>query len=322
MTEPVFCVKDLSISFKLNGKWCQATQNVNFDLMENETLCIVGESGCGKSITAMSCLGLLPKKKNIHIEGQVLYKGVNLLDLTEKELNDYRGDDLSMIFQEPMTSLNPVLTVGEQITESLLVHKSMTKAQARETGIELLNKVKIPEAEKRFSQYPHQFSGGMRQRVMIAIALACKPTVLFADEPTTALDVTIQAQVLHLLKELRRETKMSMVMITHDMGVVASVADKVLVMYGGQVIENSSCKDLFEAPNHPYTKALLNAIPRPDRHIDHLTSIPGQVPTLAGMPSGCRFSTRCELVSDQCAMTPDVNTVAGQQSHHYRCWNV
>jgi peptide/nickel transport system ATP-binding protein len=309
----VLSVRNLVISFKLGGVWHPAVNGVSFDVERNETLCIVGESGCGKSITALSIMGLLTEAARI--EGSIGFDGQNLLKVSEKELEKLRGDKLAMIFQEPMTSLNPVLKIGLQIAEPLMFHKGMSQSAAWKQAKNLLDLVRIPDAATRLNQYPHQLSGGMRQRVMIAIGLACKPDVLIADEPTTALDVTIQAQVLALLNDIRKEQDLSIILITHDLGVVANVADRVAVMYAGDLVELADVADLFERPSHPYTQALLSSIPRADR-TDLLVPIRGQVPPIHRMPIGCRFSPRCDEATNQCNAKP---TLRGDK-HLTRCW--
>lgn len=309
----VLSVRDLKISFNLGGVWHPAVNGLTFDLKKNETLCLVGESGCGKSITALSIMGLCTTAAKL--EGTVEYAGRNLLSASEKELERLRGDKLSMIFQEPMTSLNPVLKIGLQIAEPLMFHKGLSRAAALREAKHLLDLVRIPDASARLGQYPHQLSGGMKQRVMIAIGLACKPDVLIADEPTTALDVTIQAQVLALLSDIRQEQDLSIIMITHDLGVVANVADRVAVMYAGDLVELATVHDLFERPCHPYTQALLSSIPRADK-AEKLVPIRGQVPPIYAMPKGCRFSPRCDEMAEVCEKKP--NLVGAE--HLTRCW--
>ncbi len=310
---PILSVRDLSISFKISDQWRRAVNGISFDVNRNETLCIVGESGCGKSITALSLLGLLTP--DARCEGQILFGGSDIATLSDAELEAIRGKRVAMIFQEPMTSLNPVLTVGEQIAEPLVLHNGMSWRDARKEARNLLDLVRIPDAASRLKQYPHQLSGGMRQRVMIAIGLACKPELLIADEPTTALDVTIQAQVLALLDDIRREQGLSIVLITHDLGVVANVADRVAVMYAGDLVETATAQDLFSTPSHPYTQSLLRTVPRADKAYD-LHPIRGQVPPIQRMPTGCRFSPRCDEASAQCTEPP---SLLGTH-HKVRCW--
>ena len=313
MTSPLMQIEDLSISFKIDDNWCRAVNGISFDILPNETLCIVGESGCGKSITAMSLMKLLPD--SARLGGKVMFDGQNMLSLKEHELEKVRGSRIAMIFQEPMTSLNPVLTIGEQIAEPLVLHKGMSWSTARKEARDLLDLVRIPDAQKRLGQYPHELSGGMRQRVMIAIGLACRPEILIADEPTTALDVTIQAQVLALLEDIRKEQGLSIVMITHDLGVVANVADRVAVMYAGEMVETGSVEAIFDAPAHPYTQALLRTVPRADVAYD-LAPISGQVPPIQAMPEGCRFAPRCAEEHGACRATPKLS--AGP--HSVACW--
>ena len=291
-------VKDLGVQFQTPDGYVYAVNGVNFELEKGQTLGIVGESGSGKSQSVLAMMGLLAK--NGKATGEALYNGKNLLAMSPKELNRIRGDRLSMIFQDPMTSLNPYLTVERQMTEVLQLHKGMTRREAKKRAIELLEAVRIPEAARRIDMYPHEFSGGMRQRVMIAMALLCEPEVLIADEPTTALDVTVQAQILSLLKDLQRDFGTAIVMITHDLGVVAGLCEKVMVMYGGRVMEYGKADDIFYHPTHPYTIGLLGALPRLDHDGDALVSIPGNPPNMAHMPKGCPFSERCTHASDRC----------------------
>ena len=320
MSEPVVSIRSLTTSFKLRAGWFPAVRDVSLDVMPNETLCLVGESGCGKSITAMSAMGLLRDQKGCSVTGQVWFDGRDLISLSEKALRRIRGDRLAMIFQEPMTSLNPVLPIGQQVGEPLVFHRGMTRREADREALRLLELVKIPDARRRLDQYPHQFSGGMRQRVMIAMALACGPDVLFADEPTTALDVTIQSQVLALLDEIRNEHAFALVLITHDLGVVATIADRVAVMYGGEIVELAETAALFEAPRHPYAEALLKAIPRADRDTDELQAIEGQVPPIYDMPPACRYAPRCDIRENICSQTaPDLLDDLDGPSHMTRC---
>jgi oligopeptide/dipeptide ABC transporter ATP-binding protein len=300
-------VRDLRAGFHTDAGVVRAVDGLSFDVDRGRTLCIVGESGCGKSATGLAILGLLPERATV--SGSVRFDGRELTALGEREREDLRGRDLAVIFQDPMTSLNPTMRVGRQIAEVLRRHLGDDRASARRRASELLEEVQIPRAEDRLGAYPHELSGGMRQRVMIAMALACNPKLLIADEPTTALDVTIQADVLHLLERLRTEHDMAMILITHDMGVVARVADSVLVMYAGQVVESAPVVELFEHPEHPYTEALLGALPqveRPDVRQAPLTAIPGQPPDLIALPPGCRFAPRCPHadIGDDCAATP------------------
>jgi oligopeptide transport system ATP-binding protein len=304
-------VRDLKTHFFTREGVVQAVDGVSFDVEKGKTLGIVGESGCGKSVTALSIMGLIPKPPAKIVGGQVLFEGKDLTQLDDKQLQNVRGRQVAMIFQDPMTSLNPTLKISTQITETLDRHFDISKDEARKRAIELLEEVRIPRAAERLDDYPHRFSGGMRQRVMIAIALSCNPKLLIADEPTTALDVTIQAQILDLLDELRREHEMAMILITHDMGVVAETADDIAVMYAGQIVEYTDSLELFDHPEHPYTEALLGALPRlegDEQQIreGRLTSIPGRPPDLIGPPEACRFAARCPYAhfEDSCSVVP------------------
>ena len=320
-SEPALVVENLTTEFRIGGTWYPAVRGVGFALGRTETLALVGESGCGKSITALSIIGLVPKTNGRISSGRVVLDGRNLLALDERAMEKVRGNRISMIFQEPMTSLNPVLPVGFQVAEALRYHTDLSPSAARARALELLEHVKIPSAARRFADYPHQFSGGMRQRVMIAVALACGPEVLLADEPTTALDVTIQAQVLALLAELKTSDGMAMIFITHNLGVVASIADRVAVMYAGDIVELASVDELFAHPTHPYTEALLRSIPRVDRDAHDLKPIPGQVPPITAMPAGCRYADRCPLRIARCsAEVPPLTPVPGLSGHAARCW--
>ena len=319
--DPALVVEDLTTEFRIGGTWYPAVRGVGFTLGRNETLALVGESGCGKSITALSIIGLVPKANGRVTSGRVMLDGRDLLSLGEREMEKIRGNRISMIFQEPMTSLNPVLPVGFQVAEALRYHTDLSAKAARARALELLEHVKIPSAAQRFGDYPHQFSGGMRQRVMIAVALACGPEVLLADEPTTALDVTIQAQVLALLAELKASDGMAMIFITHNLGVVASIADRVAVMYAGDIVELAGVEELFAHPTHPYTEALLRSIPRVDRDALDLKPIPGQVPPITAMPAGCRYADRCPLRIPRCSVeVPPLVPVPGLHGHQARCW--
>ena len=302
---PLLEVNDLHTHFFTREGVVRAVDGISFSLEKGKTLGIVGESGCGKSVTALSIMGLIPKPPAKIVSGSVIYDGQDLTKLPERKLEDVRGREIAMIFQDPMTSLNPTLTLGIQITETIRRHYDVPKAQARKKAIELLDEVRIPRASERLDDYPHRFSGGMRQRVMIAIALSCDPKLLIADEPTTALDVTVQASVLDLLDDLKAEHDMGMILITHDMGVVAESADDIIVMYAGQVVEQASTLDLFDRPEHPYTEALLGALPQIEGEgirEGRLTAIPGRPPDLIDPPKACRFAPRCPYVgSDSCA---------------------
>ncbi len=297
-------VDDLRTHFFTREGVVHAVDGISFSLEKGKTLGIVGESGCGKSVTALSIMGLIPKPPAKIVSGSVRYEGRELTTLSEKKLEDVRGREIAMIFQDPMTSLNPTLTIGTQITETIRRHYDVAQKQANKKAIELLEEVRIPRAAERLSDYPHRFSGGMRQRVMIAIALSCDPKLLIADEPTTALDVTVQASVLDLLDDLRHEHEMAMIIITHDMGVVAEAADDIIVMYAGQVVEHATTLDLFDRPEHPYTEALLGALPQLEGEgirQGRLTAIPGRPPDLLAPPAACRFGPRCPYAgSDSC----------------------
>jgi len=313
-------VEDLRTRFHTAEGTVYAVNGVNFDLLEGETLAVVGESGCGKSVTMLSILRLIPIPPGEIVSGKAIYRDRDLLTLPEAEMEQMRGKEVAMVFQDPMTSLNPVLTIGRQIGETLRVHLGMDKEKANERTIELLDQVGISAPEQRLGDYPHQFSGGMRQRAMIAMALSCAPNLLIADEPTTALDVTIQAQIMELVVRLREQLGMTIIWITHDLGVVAGLAERVIVMYAGFIVEEALVDDLYEDPNHPYTLALLAALPRVDqtRH-ERLTSIPGSPPNLVVEPHGCPFAPRCEYTIDKCrAENPALLTIA--PSHKIACW--
>ena len=317
---PALVVEGLTTSIRIERQWFDAVRDVSFDVHRRETVALVGESGCGKSLTALSVMGLLPAGVGRVTRGRITVDGVELTGAPEAQVQAMRGDRIGMVFQEPMTSLNPVLPVGFQIAESLVEHRGMGNREARQRALALMELVRIPAAAERLDAYPHQFSGGMRQRVMIAIALACGPKVLIADEPTTALDVTIQAQVLALLADLQRREGLAVLLITHNLGVVASVADRVMVMYGGDVVETAAVDAFFRRPTHPYSEALLAAMPRVDRSSDALAPIPGQVPGLPEMPSGCRFQSRCPLRIPRCAERPPLAALADAPAHRVRCW--
>src|ERR1700744_2856348 len=296
-------VENLQTHFRTPDGINRAVDGVSFHVDEGETLAIVGESGCGKSVTAMSLMRLIPEPPG-KIAGSVRFRGGDLLKLSDREMRAIRGNDISMIFQEPMTSLNPVLTVGRQIGETLRMHQGLDKQAAEARAIEMLTLVGTPEPVRRVREYPHQLSGGMRQRVMIAMALACNPQLLIADEPTTALDVTIQAQILDLMRDLKHRMGSAIMLITHDLGVVAEVCDEVAVMYAGEVVERAEVDALFASPQHPYTVGLLGSIPRLDQRTEHLATIEGMVPNMADPPKGCRFAARCPFVENICTTAP------------------
>ena len=310
-------VNNLTTAFSGDYGRTVSVDHVSFHVDPGEVVCIVGESGCGKSVTSLSIMGLL-RRGGAVIDGSVLFDGKDILSMTEKQLDEIRGDQMTMIFQDPLTSLNPVFTVGSQIVESIRVHMHLPKADARKRAVELLQKVGMPDAENVMKKYPHTLSGGMRQRVMIAMALSCNPRLLIADEPTTALDVTIQAQIMKLLGELQQETQMSMILITHDIGLVANTADRVIVMYAGQIIEEAPVEELFRNPKHPYTRALLDTVPtiRDDAN-RKLTAIPGMVPESYDDITGCRFADRCPYRKSVCD-NPQENYAFGQE-HQARC---
>ena len=296
MSKTILEVKDLKVNFKTYAGLVHAVRGVNFELKEGETLAIVGESGSGKSVTSNALMKLIPQPPGIYESGQILFNGRDLIPLSDKEMSKIRGNDIAMIFQDPMTSLNPTMKVGRQITEVILQHKKVSKVDAKNRAIELLTQVGIPFPEKRFNQYPHEFSGGMRQRVVIAIALAANPKLLIADEPTTALDVTIQAQILELMKKIQKTSKTSIIFITHDLGVVANVADRVAVMYAGQIVEYGTVNDIFYNPKHPYTWGLLGSMPYLDNDSNELLrTIPGSPPDLIHPPKGDAFAARNEF---------------------------
>ena len=312
-------VEDLVTQFNTPEGIVYAVNGVSFELKEGETLGVVGESGCGKSVTMLSILKLVPMPPGQIVRGKAFFHDSDLIGMKPDEIRDVRGSQIAMIFQDPMTSLNPVLTIGKQVSEPLMLHLKMDKKEAEARVIELLKLVGLPEADKRLGQYPHQFSGGMRQRVMIAMALACNPQILIADEPTTALDVTIQAQIIELVKRLRDELGMTVIWITHDLGIVAGLAQRVIVMYAGYIIEEAQVKELYANPLHPYTHGLLNSLPRVDdtKH-RRLTAIPGLPPLLVEKPVACPFSPRCPYVFDRCVENPPL--VEAGIGHKLACW--
>ena len=319
--DPVLEVRDLRTYFHTEEGVARAVDGVSFAVGRGQTLGLVGESGCGKSVSAFSIMRLVPDPPGRIEAGQILLKGRDLLALDEEEMRQVRGDDIAMIFQEPMTSLNPVLTCGFQIAEAVVLHQQVSMQEARARAVEMLQLVGIPAPEQRIDEYPHQLSGGMRQRVMIAMALSCNPDVLIADEPTTALDVTIQAQILALLESLQESLQMAIVMITHDLGVIAETADQVAVMYAGQIVEYAETQSLFTRPRHPYTRGLLRSIPQLDAEQERLDIIPGVVPDARAFPPGCRFAPRCPLADDHCrAEAPPLEEV--EAGHWASCWKV
>jgi len=312
-------VRGLRTLFRGERGEVRAVDGIDFRLERGRTLGIVGESGCGKSVTALSIMGLVPQPPGRIAAGEVLFEGEDLLKLAPQRLRDLRGAKLAMIFQEPMTSLNPAFTVGDQISEAILRHCDVTPAEARAQAVEMLRRVRIPSPERRALDYPHQLSGGMRQRVMIAMALSCNPQLLIADEPTTALDVTIQAQILELMRALRAELGTAIILITHDLGVIAELADEVIVMYAGKVIERCAAQRLFAEPQHPYTVGLLGSIPRLHLDQERLSAIEGFVPDAAALPAGCRFHPRCPFAVEKCLQEiPPLMEV--KLNHHAACW--
>lgn len=319
MQEALLQINGLKTYFYLDDKKiAKAVDGIDFSIYPGETVALVGESGSGKSITSLSIMQLINKPGKIK-EGTVIFNGEDLVKLSDKQMAKVRGNDLAMIFQEPMTALNPVFTIGNQIMETLIKHKKLTKTQAHKRAIELLKMVGFPRAEESVKEYPHQLSGGMRQRAMIAIAMSCDPKLLIADEPTTALDVTIQAQILDLMNEMKQKFNTAILLITHDLGVVAEYADRVMVMYGGQIVEDTTVDRLFAHPKHPYTIGLLESLPSIDKEVDRLGAIKGTVPPSHSFPQGCRFSDRCPKVMDQCRQTlPDLVTT--DVGHDVRCY--
>jgi oligopeptide transport system ATP-binding protein len=320
MTSPILEVRDLAVSFYGKQGTVPAVDGVSFQIHPSETVCIVGESGSGKSVTSLAIMGLLSQPTGRVDRGEIYLNDENLLSKSSKEMRKVRGNQIAMIFQEPMTSLNPVFTIGDQIAESLRFHKGMKKKEAIEKSVEFLKMVGIPSPEQRIHEYPHQLSGGMRQRVMIAMALTCDPKLLIADEPTTALDVTIQAQVLELMKGLKENLGMSILLITHDLGVVAEMADRVVVMYAGRVVEEASVWDIFERPYHPYTLGLLEAMPSLEGQTGRLQTIKGVIPNLLNKPEGCLFHPRCPFATEQCYKNePNVEVV--DNGRRVACWH-
>lgn len=320
MMENLLEVRDLHVSFDTYSGEIQAVRGVSFNLKKKETLAIVGESGCGKSVTAQTLMRLIPEPPSRIKRGEILFDGQDLTSLTEKEMQQVRGSEMAMIFQDPMTSLNPTMTIGMQLEEGLIKHHKVSRSKATEWAIDMLRLVGIPSPESRRKQYPHQFSGGMRQRAMIAIALSCSPKLLIADEPTTALDVTIQAQIIELMKDLQLRLGTSIMLITHDLGVVAEIADRIVVMYAGKVVETGTVDEIFYRPRHPYTWGLLTSMPRLDQHRNReLVPIVGTPPNLIAPPSGCPFAARCKYAMKICQqLMPESTNLSS--SHHVSCW--
>jgi oligopeptide/dipeptide ABC transporter ATP-binding protein len=320
MAEQLLEVNDLKVQFATEDGIVQAVSGISFKLEKGKVLGIVGESGSGKSVTAMTLMGLT-RGVNARFEGEVLYKGTDLLKVSDRELQDYRGNELGMIFQDPMTSLNPVYRIGEQIAEAIRAHEKVDKRTARSRVIELLRQVGIPNPDRRVDDFPHQFSGGMRQRAMIAIALSCNPSILIADEPTTALDVTIQAQIVDLVSRLKDDFDSAVVFITHDLGVIAEIADEIIVMYAGRVVERGSKRDIFYDPQMPYTWGLLGSIPRLDKpRAERLHTIEGMPPSLINLPEGCKFRPRCPHAFEKCMQEPELENRVEAPGHLDRCW--
>ena len=319
-TSPLLEIENLSTFFHTEDNIVKSVRNVDLAIHKGETLALVGESGCGKSVTALSVMRLIPTPPGRFESGRILFKGQDLLQTSKAEMQNIRGNEISMIFQEPMTSLNPIFTIGNQIMEAIRLHQYKTEPQARELALQVLLQVAIPSPESRIDQYPHELSGGMKQRVMIAMAIVCRPALLIADEPTTALDVTIQAQILDLLDQLRKETQMAILLITHNLGIVAQYADQVAVMYSGKVVESAPVEELFSSPVHPYTRGLLNSLPK-DSPSTKLETIPGSVPHPAYLPEGCAFHPRCAEKLDKCMkMIPSLESIDSGNPHQTACW--
>ncbi|MEC0245421.1 ABC transporter ATP-binding protein [Paenibacillus chitinolyticus] len=320
MTPRLLEVEGLKTEFRRDGGSVLAVSGIDFHINRGEVLGLVGESGCGKSVTSLSIMRLLKDTPGRIAGGAVRFEGTDLTQIQEKEMRKFRGNELAMIFQEPMTSLNPVLRIGRQLEEPIMLHLGYSRKRAREHAIHTLKLVGIPRAEDVADEYPHQLSGGMRQRVMIAMAMSCGPKLLIADEPTTALDVTIQAQILDLMKRLKEEQEMGMLLITHDLGVVAEMCDRVVVMYAGRVVEEAPVQELFSNPQHPYTKGLIQSVPKLRQKVRRLESIQGNVPDLSAMPPGCKFMPRCAYAMERCLQEPELLLVGGQEQRKSRCW--
>ena len=320
-TEVVLEVEDLRTYFRTRWGTVKAVDGISFDLRRGETLGIVGESGCGKSVTMLSLMRLIPIPPGRIVSGKIILDGEDIVQITENQMAKIRGSKIALIIQDPMTSLNPVFSIGNQVEEAIRIHQDIPKRSVKARALEVLRKVNIPAAESRFKDYPHQMSGGMRQRVVGAIGISCEPQVLIADEPTTSLDVTIQAQYLKLLKDIQRDSNLSIIFITHDFGIVAKMCDRVAVMYAGRIVEHGSVRDIFNNPSHPYTRALLASVPKMDQVVDRLYSIEGQPPPLHDLPVGCAFADRCPDVMDKCRVEyPIQATVA--EGHTASCWKV
>ncbi len=322
MTQPLLSVQDLRTYFYTEEGTIKAVDGLSLTVGKGETVCIVGESGCGKSVTALSILRLISDPPGKIVSGSILFDGQDIMKLKEEDVRRLRGWRISMIFQEPMTALNPVFTIGDQITEAILVHEKMQRHQAEQTAIELLSLVGVPSPAERIRHYPHQLSGGLRQRVMIAMALACLPALMIADEPTTALDVTIQAQILDLLTDIKKKIGMALLLITHNLGVVAAVGQRVIVMYAGRIVEEADVNNLFSRPLHPYTRGLLASLPRISLNKEpphRLTPIPGTVPSLSALPGGCTFQNRCKEVHEECLIT-EPQLLEVEKGHFVRCF--
>ena len=320
-TEVVLSVEDLRTHFTTRWGTVKAVDGISFDLRKGETLGIVGESGCGKSVTMLSLMRLIPVPPGQIVSGKIVLDGEDIVPISEQEMAEIRGSKIALIIQDPMTSLNPVFSIGNQVEEAIEIHQDIPKQSIMDRALEVLRKVNIPAAEPRVKDYPHQMSGGMRQRVVGAIGISCQPQVLIADEPTTSLDVTIQAQYLKLLKDIQKDSDLSIIFITHDFGIVAKMCDRVAVMYAGRIVEHGSVRDIFNNPSHPYTEALLASVPRMDRVVDRLFSIEGQPPPLHDLPVGCAFADRCPVVMDKCRESyPEIKAVS--DGHTAACWKV